>query len=209
MKKRILTIVLLSVAVFAFAYSIGTHFEPASNGKTIKIDYDIPDFFEEFELPEAQQQEVSVERCFKMKFDGVDGECRFLLYADTGVSEKNFWADVRFWDLLILRNIVGKGAHTQMKYYEREGTNFNADTFGSCIIQNPTSEFAKGYQFAMLESAYKKDMGICYRVFLTNNPRFWGYVEEGKIDPKADFFKYRGTWWFDTPDYVVERGFPD
>lgn len=206
-KKGILSILLFGLAFFGFARAIFPHFKPCSNGETIKIGYDIPDFFEEFEFPEEQQQEVSADRCFKMKFNGMKGECRFLLYADDGVVEKDAKTEARFWDTIILRNIVGEGRHSPMKYYDAETKNFNADMFGMCMIFNPTSEFARGYKFLLFESAFKKGMGICYRVFLTNDNKFFGVTDEGTMNPRADYFKYRGTWRFDTPDFEVERGF--
>ena len=209
MKKRIFTFVLLCTACVAFSESLQFHFVPAFDDEIIKIDYDIPDIFEEFTLAEEFQQEVSVSRSFKMTFNGAQGECQFLFYVDTGVSEENFQTEVRFWDSLILRNIVGEAQHTPLKYYESETKNFNADLFGMCMIFNPSSEFARGYKFGCVETAFRKGMGICYRVFLSNDRAFFGITKENKVNPKADFFKYHGTWWFDTPDYKVEKGSPD
>lgn len=197
MKKILLAILFSFLSCSLFAQFMESHFLPVSNGEAnMKIAYNIPDCFEEFTLPEEQQEEISPDRSFKVNFDGFEGEVHFVLFADTGVDEKNPMREFDAWNNLILMNLAGLGKFTKMRYTNKLAKLFKANVHGSCQVNPVSSNFAGDYKFAFVDSTYKKGRGICMRIFLMNDPRFAAKGVQKKDRTKTDFFKHYRSFSF-------------
>ncbi|MBR0496330.1 MAG: hypothetical protein IJJ71_09170 [Treponema sp.] len=197
MKKIFLAVLFSLFSCSLFAQFMEFHFLPVWNGEeNMKIAYNIPPFFEEFTLPEENMPEVSPDRSFKVKFNGAEGEVHFILFSDTGVDEKNPMKELDFWNSLIMQNIAGAGRFSKMQYKEQVAKDFKADLFGLSWIMPVSSNFARNYKYAYVDSSYKKGRGICMRVFLMNDTKFAGTDLNGNADADAEFFEYYKTFSF-------------
>lgn len=207
MKKIFFAILFSILSCSLFAQFMESHFFPVSNGEeNMNIIYKIPDFFEEFTLPEENQQEISPDRSFRVKFDGIDGEVHFVLFADTGVDKNNSMREVDSWNTLILQNLAGYGVFRNMKYSDKIAKIFKGQIHGACMVQPKSSSFARDYKYAFVDSTYKQGVGICMRIFLMNDQKFAAREmrkqdkskkEDSKKDIlKKDFYKYFKSFSF-------------
>lgn len=186
----------LIIALFCFAplflsaevISFGTHFRPLQNSlETMNVSFSVPQGFERIAVPQKgleipikvsmrpkpKASSMSTTRSFKSTNSLSDEhtEVRHCLFLDTGTTEKSFTREFLVFMLNCSSLIAGRelvmSDFSPISAAEVKRT-CKADTGYICYIANPSSRFAAGYNYMMLEFYGKAGTGIVMRATVSN-----------------------------------------
>ncbi|MBP5359623.1 MAG: hypothetical protein J6Y69_10655 [Treponema sp.] len=135
--------------------------------------------------------DVDVTQTFQVKKNKLKGELRYSLFTDCGGDDCDLEIQYAMWVYMCLNNVAGyevPGDAISSFNDEDVKYEFNGDFGCTAFIQDPKSEYAKGYKYMMVEFFYKKDQGLVMRTFLFNDVAFVGIDEQGMISEDSPLF---------------------
>ena len=195
MKKSFVAMLMLLSAIWIASAEITVpHFKPTVSEEEFDVLYYQFKPMTEYEVPNENQDEVSVTKAFKATFNGVEGEIRYSLFTETGTNTPD---EIALWEKVIIMNIAGKGFVSKPAAFDSKAVldEFNGNSGRSYLILAPRSKFGEGYSVIQLESFYKKGQGLCIRTFLCNDTEFIG-IKDKKMNLDSDFVKYYHSFKF-------------
>lgn len=170
MKKTFFCIlfILLSTALFAEITDFAVHYELASSPNDFDVTYFKYDFMKENTVKKAS--DVVTTQSFSVENNRY--EERFTLFADTGTTEETIKMEYMLFALDYAERVSGKTLHASDFTAFKESDvadEFNGDFGHMCFVVKPTSTYARGYRYLLLEFFCKKNQGIVMRTILTND----------------------------------------
>lgn len=122
-----------------------------------------------------------------------------LFFADCGKDDSDLQIQYIMWIFMCINNIAGfevPGENITSFNNEDVKNEFNGNFGCTSFIQNPISEYSKGYKYMMVEFFYKEKQGLVMRAFLFNNLDFIGMTEDGLILSDSALFTNYNTFRF-------------
>ena len=191
-KYFILFILLFLVMTdICFAGIAGSRFKIAETPQDCEVFFMLTPDMEEIENKE--NDDVTVTKSFKITKNGLEGELRYSLFADTGTTKEDLNLQFAMWVFMCLNNIAGYEVpgNTISSFDDNDvKKEFNGDFGCTTFLQNPKSGYAEGYKYIMAEFFYKEGQGIVMRAYLFNDINFAGITKDGIAEDSPLFSNY-------------------
>ncbi|NLK46481.1 MAG: hypothetical protein GX297_07510 [Treponema sp.] len=170
MKKTLIYILLavFSFNVFAEIENFSSNYEPVTSPEEFDVTYFLHDSMKISKLRRAGG--VPVTQAFTV--DNGLYEERFTLFKDTGSSEKN--RKMEYTKIALEYAIKAAGQNISVSDFvpfnnKDVDEEFGADFGHTCFVINPSSSYAKGYKYMLIEFFCKESQGIVMRTILTDD----------------------------------------
>lgn len=163
----ILTVV-FSFGAYAEIETFSSHYEPVTTPEEFDVVYFLHDSMKVSKLRRAGG--VPVTQAFTI--DSGLYEERFTLFKDTGSSEKNRKMEYTKVALEYAEKVSGQQLTAEdFTPFKPEDVDeeFNCDFGHTCFVINPSSSYAKGYKYMLIEFFCKESQGIVMRTMLTDD----------------------------------------
>ena len=191
-KYFILFILLFSAMTsICFAGIAGSRFKIAETPQDCEVFFMLTPDMEEIENKE--NDDVAVTKSFKITKNGLEGELRYSLFADTGTTKEDLKLQFAVWVFMCLNNIAGyEVPGNTISFFDDNDVKkeFNGDFGYTTFLQNPKSGYAEGYKYIMAEFFYKDGQGIVMRAYLFNDINFAGITKDGIAEDSPLFSNY-------------------
>jgi hypothetical protein len=100
-------------------------------------------------------------------------QIRYTFFKQTEINYKDIRMAYSFFILPIIWNVAGYEEGGISNFNDSDVKNeFNGDFGSTVFIQNPKSDFSKGYKYIMLNFYYKTNQGIVVQSILFNDLKF-------------------------------------
>lgn len=176
MKKRIVFGTLLfAFVVSTYAEIAKMRFSLVENPKDFNVTFMPTKSMKE--IKSKENPDVDIAKAYMINENGQEGEVRFSFFKDEKNDIASLDLEFRIYLQMCLTNAIGSGGQTTQPTFmnpEDVKAEFNGDLGLSLLAINPTSEYAKGYQFMYIDCYCKNEVGIVMRVYLFNNLEFMG-----------------------------------
>lgn len=199
-KKLVMAaLVAVVVAAVSFAKIMGARFKPTESEKEFDVLYLVTPDMKAAKV--KANKDVHVTQAFKINKNGKKGELRYSLFTDCGDpnDEEDFKVNYALQAITCAFNVVGFEfpAEALTKFNDDDVKNeFNGDLGCTIFIQDPKSEYAKGYKYMTVEFFCKKGQGLVMRSYLFNDIAFVGLNDDGSISPDSPLFTNYYTFKF-------------
>ena len=143
--------------------------------------------------------DVAVTQTFTINKDGKSGEVRYSLFTDCGENDSDLQVQYAMWVFMCINNIAGFEVPSKsISNFKNEDVKkeFNGDFGCTAFIQNPKSEYSKGFNYMMVEFFYKERQGLVMRTFLFNDLDFIGLSPDASFLPDSPWFSNYHTFKF-------------
>ena len=210
MKKYFLLFTLILVlSSNCFAEILGNRFKITESEKEFDLIYYLT---EDMDVAEnLNNNDVAITKTFTINKNGKSGEVRYSLFTDCDEDDAFLEMQYAMWVFMCINNIaryeVPDNAIRNFKNKDVK-KEFNGDFGCTAFLQDPKSEYSKGFKYLMVEFFYKKKQGLVMRTFLFNDIDFIGVKANGKISPDSVLFANYHTFKFMEKDksgnYIVE-----
>lgn len=200
MKKK--AILLTGVILFlctsvCYAKISGNRFRITKSEKEFDVYYYLTEDMKV--IKNLKNNDVDVTQSFSLSKNGLNGEIRYSLFTDTGTDDSDLQTQYALTVLMCLNNIAGyEVPQNAVSLFREEDVKkeFNADFGCTAFIQEPKSDYSKGYNFMIVEFFYKEKQGLVMRTCLFNDFEFLGFNPDGSISPSSPWFSNYHTFKF-------------
>ncbi len=180
------------------------------NAEIVGTRYKITDSEKEFDVIYYQTQDmkvieseknddVNITQSFEIDKNNIKGEVRYSLFTDLGGDANTLKMQYAVWVMVCINNIAGFEVSSDSFSNFNDADvkkEFNGDFGCTTFIQNPKSEYGKGYKYMMAEFFCREGQGLVMRAFLFNNLEFTGMNEDGTISSSSALFSNYYTFEF-------------
>ena len=138
-----------------------------------------------------QNEDVNVTQTFSITRNKINAEVRYSLFTDIGEDDSDLQMQFAMLVFMCINNIAGfevPGNSISSFNNDDVKKEFNGDFGCTAFLQDPKSDYAKGYKYMMVEFFCKEKQGVVMRTFLFNDLGFIGINENGQLSPDSIWF---------------------
>lgn len=199
MSKKVIMAFLICFLVFGncFAKIKGSRFKITESEKEFDVIYYLTEDMKVLET--KQNEDVSVTQTFAISKNNIDAEVRYSLFTDVGEDDSDLKMQYVMQVFMCINNIAGfevPGSAISSFKDDDVKKEFNGDFGCTAFLQDPESDYAKGYKYMMVEFFCKAKQGIVMRTFLFNDMGFIGINENGQLASDSIWFANYHTFAF-------------
>jgi len=183
MKKFFVFLSLIFVlGTSCFAINAGSRFKFAESEEEFDVYYYVTPDMELVDNP--VNEDLSITQTFTINKNGQSGQVRYSLFKDCGEDDSDLQVQYAMWVYMCISNIAGY--EVPLNYVssfrnEDVKNEFNGDFGCTIFLQNPQSDYGKGFNYMNVEFFYKEKQGLVMRAYLFNDIAFTGINADGTI----------------------------
>ena len=197
-KKVILMFLICFIALGnCFAKIKGNRFKITESEKEFDVIYYLTEDIKV--IDNNQNEDVNVTQTFSITRNKINAEVRYSLFTDKGEDDSDLQMQFAMLVFMCINNIAGfevPGNSISSFNNDDVKKEFNGDFGCTAFLQDPKSDYAKGYKYMMVEFFCKEKQGVVMRTFLFNDLGFIGINEKGQISPDSIWFANYHTFAF-------------
>ncbi len=199
MNKKVILMFLICFIAFCncFAKIKGSRFKITESEKEFDVIYYLTEDIKV--IDNNQNEDVNVTQTFSITRNKINAEVRYSLFTDIGEDDSDLQMQFAMLVFMCINNIAGfevPGNSISSFNNDDVKKEFNGDFGCTAFLQDPKSDYAKGYKYMMVEFFCKEKQGVVMRTFLFNDLGFIGINENGQLSPDSIWFANYHTFAF-------------
>ena len=199
MNKKVILMVLICFIALGncFAKIKGSRFKITESEKEFDVIYYLTEDIKV--IDNNQNEDVNVTQTFSITRNKINAEVRYSLFTDIGEDDSDLQMQFAMLVFMCINNIAGfevPGNSISSFNNDDVKKEFNGDFGCTAFLQDPKSDYAKGYKYMMVEFFCKEKQGVVMRTFLFNDLGFIGINENGQLSPDSIWFANYHTFAF-------------